>query len=433
MDTEIDEFGPGVLAKLGAVNESLGGGSTLHVVSDERIWAAEGRRLEAALRENGLGFELLLLAGAPPPYADEALVTFVRKALAAEDFLPLAFGAGTINDVVKRASFELGRRYVCVPTAPSVDGYTSFGAAITVKGFKLSLECPAPFAVVADAELLARAPGELLASGYGDLVAKVPGGVDWMIADAIGVEKLDREIFDMVQPFAMGILDKGSLVSGRDAAAIGELYRGLTASGLAMQRYRDSRPASGAEHLLSHIWEMDHLEHEGRAPSHGFKVAVGTMAMVAMQRLLFSMSAKELGEAASPIDEELLESRLSAAKAAFPPGYGLDLAIEAVRAKTLRTVDLVQRRELILAAWDALRSRALARLPELAALRGNLLDAGCPASPSDIGLTRKEFLRGILVAALIRKRYTILDLASDFGLLDYLAEALASTLEFRTP
>ena len=49
--------------------------------------------------------------------------------------------------------------------------------------------------------------------------------------------------------------------------------------GFAMQSSKSSRPASGAEHQFSHLWDMQHHTHNGVAPSHGFKVGVATLAV----------------------------------------------------------------------------------------------------------------------------------------------------------
>ena len=43
---------------------------------------------------------------------------------------------------------------------------------------------------------------------------------------------------------------------------------------------------------------------------------------------------------------------------------------------------------------------------------------GCPTKPAEIGLTEAELRRGIFVAAMIRNRYTILDLLFELGLLE---------------
>ncbi len=60
-------------------------------------------------------------------------------------------------------------------------------------------------------------------------------------------------------------------------------------SGFAMQACRKSRPASGADHLFSHIWEMQHhRDVNGELISHGFQVAIGTLASTALIEVVFA-------------------------------------------------------------------------------------------------------------------------------------------------
>jgi glycerol-1-phosphate dehydrogenase [NAD(P)+] len=423
LTTEYNIVGADAYSRLPEVCAALFGRRTILVVSDEVIWAHEGERLEAAL-SGKVSFRLSLLPGTPAPYADDNLVAKIKELIKGE--AALSFGAGSINDVVKRASHELGQQYICVPTAPSVDGYASYGAAITVKGFKTTLECPAPRAIVADSGVLARAPAELRASGYGDLVAKIAGGVDWMAADAGGIEPIHPVIWDMVQPCAMEVYGKAREIRSGDPEAIATLYGGLVASGLAMQRYHDSRPASGAEHLLSHVWEMEHLCVNGVPVSHGFKVAIGTIASTIFQRALFSKSAGELAAAAAASGDDVLERRLAAAASLLGGSPVLQPTIEAVRAKTPVGEALKARRATYLAGWDSLREKALARLPEPAVLAARMAEAGCPSTLAEISLDAASLLRGFRIAKLIRKRFTTLDLADEFGVFEELAERAAA-------
>ena len=102
---------------------------------------------------------------------------------------PVAVGAGTINDLVKRASVEAKTPgYLCVATAPSVDGYTSYGAALTVNGVKKTVPCPAPTAILADNRVIGSAPLPMIAAGYADLAAKIVAGADWHIAATLGIK-----------------------------------------------------------------------------------------------------------------------------------------------------------------------------------------------------------------------------------------------------
>ena len=80
-----------------------------------------------------------------------------------------------------------------------MDGYTAFGASIEKDGLKQTLSCPAPKAVVGDLEILQNAPENMTASGYADLLGKVTSGADWLVADALEVEKIDPTGWSLVQ------------------------------------------------------------------------------------------------------------------------------------------------------------------------------------------------------------------------------------------
>ncbi|PKL06785.1 MAG: hypothetical protein CVV53_02520 [Spirochaetae bacterium HGW-Spirochaetae-9] len=73
-----------------------------------------------------------------------------------------------------------------------------------------------------------------------------------------------------------------------------------------------------------------------------------------------------------------------------------------------------------------MRAQALARLPEPAFLIDRLKEAGCPVRLADIGLDRNSLYRGFIIASLIRQRYTTLDLADEFGLLESFAKSASS-------
>lgn len=151
------------------------------------------------MREAGLlASEPLVFPGDPAPYPDQEHLSRVEAALAEVDAVPVAVGAGTINDRTKLAAQRTGRPYLCVATAASMDGYTSFGAIVTERGFERTIGCPAPRAVIADLGVLAAAPRALSAAGYGDLLGKITAGADWIPADALGIEPIDAEAWSLV-------------------------------------------------------------------------------------------------------------------------------------------------------------------------------------------------------------------------------------------
>ncbi|HWD43375.1 MAG TPA: sn-glycerol-1-phosphate dehydrogenase [Actinomycetota bacterium] len=425
-DTEQVVIGPGAV---GAVAEVFGrtfGERTAVVVADATTWRVAGdrvqRTLEAAGRATGAPYRF------PPDTFVEATygnVERLRASFATHHAVPVAVGSGSLNDLVKRAAHEVGRPYLSVATAASMDGYTAFGAAITRDGHKQTMTCPAPRAVVADLEVLAGAPADMTASGYGDLLGKVTAGADWLVADALGAEPVDSGVWELVQgPLRAAIGRPGDLAAG-DREALRRLVEGLVSSGLAMQAHASSRPASGAEHQFSHLWEMEGLGHDRRPPlSHGFKVGVGSVAIAALyERLL----ARDLGG----LDVEALrrawptrsEAQAAVRAAHTTPG----LAEAAVAETTAKWVDadaLGRRLSLLADGWPALRDRLREQLVPAERLRELLVAAGCPTRPLELGLPAAALRDTYRRARMIRRRYTVLDLAFETGLLGELVDEL---------
>lgn len=393
-----------------AIRSLWGNDARPWLVADGNTWRAAGAEVAKILKAAGMeGPEPFLFPGTPMLHADEGNVNLLLEQFP-ENVVPVAIGGGTVNDLVKRASGLRHVSYCCVPTAPSVDGYTSSGAALTASGLKQTLPCPAPLAVVADSGILRNAPPEMFAAGYADLMAKIPAGADWLAADTLGIEAVDPAVWELVQTPLRDNLS--------DPSDVRRVFTGLAATGYAMQLYRDSRPASGADHLVSHIWEMENLCCNGKPVSHGFKVAIGTVTSTALYEALFSLSEQEARRLARPgLDRAGREAEIDALLSVGT--YGA--ATRTIALDKFREGDaLAERRELIYRNWETLRKRILHQLYPLEELTRRLTAAGCPVKPADIQLGREQFLHGIRTAQLIRKRYTVLDLVYELGLLEEL-------------
>ena len=425
-DTAQVVIGAGALGSVGEVFGRSFGERAAVVVADATTWRVAGeqvqRRLEAAGRATVPPYRF------PPDhfvYAEYGNIERLREAIATHDAVPVAVGSGSLNDIVKRAAHEAGRPYLSVATAASMDGYTAFGAAITKDGYKQTMTCPAPRAVVADLEVLAGAPPAMTASGYGDLLGKVTAGADWLVADALGVEPVDPQVWELVQgPLREAVGRPGELAAG-DQEALERLVEGLVMSGLAMQAHASSRPASGAEHQFSHLWEMEGLGHDRQPPlSHGFKVGVGSIAVAALyerllERDLAALDVAALGDA-WPGPEEA-----EAAVRAAHTTPGLDeAAVAETMAKHADPETLGRRLALLADRWPALRDRLGGQLLGARRLRELLAAAGCPTRPSELGLTAPAFRDTYRRARMIRRRYTVLDLAAETGLLDECVDEL---------
>lgn len=426
-DTKIAIVGAGAIDQVAGVFRQLFGDAPAIVVGDERTMAVAGNRVLASLRAGGVEcLEPYVFPGEPELYAKYENCEILRDALRALPGNAVAVGAGTLNDIVKRASSELGRQYLQVGTAASMDGYTAFGGSIALNGFKNTLDCPAPAGSISDLTVMAAAPQAMTASGYGDLLGKIPAGADWMLADALGVEPIDPAVWELVQgPLRASLARPEALASG-DVGACGELAEGLVMSGLAMQAHKSSRPASGAEHQFSHVWEMEGhgVDFKPRRLSHGFKVAVGSVAMAALYELLLDYDVEAVDADAAASAWPTKDAMEAHVRALHPDPKLVEETVRQQLAKWIPADALAARIVRLQGAWPELKARLRAQLLPASELQEMLRRAGAPAHPDEIGLAWDRFRLTYLRAGHIRKRYTALDTASELGILDALVERL---------
>jgi glycerol-1-phosphate dehydrogenase [NAD(P)+] len=428
MDTKFLVVEPDCLARTAEILPQINTkGLPVLLVCDEHTRKVAGERVAGILKARGIPCEEFVLK--PGPYkmvtADYEGVELIRDRLKSPGAFALVVGSGTLNDLVKRASGELEQPYICVGTASSMDGYCSFGASLVYQGYKTTLPCPPPAAVIADTAILKAAPYEMTASGYGDLYAKLAAGVDWMLADRLGIEKIHRESWDLVQKDLPSWVASPEKLRRGDDEAFSALFKGLTMAGLAMQVYKDSRPASGAEHMISHVWEMRHLSRPDGVPySHGFKVSVGTSLTVPLMMALYRLDPAEISPAACLKRRESWEDRQAAVERFFPdPKIGATV-LKVCRDKWLDPGALERRMETLREILPELRAFAGERLASPEKVTGDLKKAGCPTTVEEFGLTRRDLKETVMKAQMIRARYTSLDAIYETGLLPELLDRL---------
>lgn len=431
--TETADFitGAGCRAALPQILRTHFPGKTAVIVADEITFAVAGRELQTRLEEAQLcAHAPFIFPGKPVLHGEYSHIARLRDALAAypPDVIPVAVGAGTINDIVKRAAFETQRRYVVVATAASVDGYSSFGAAIVKDGFKQTLECAAPLVIVADIEILRDAPPEMTAAGYADLMSKIPAGADWILADVVGADPIDLPVWDMVQADLRAWLAHPEKLRAGDLPTFEMLFEGLTMTGLAMQVIRKSRPASGAEHLLSHIWEMQgHRDAQGEPVSHGFQVSIGTLASTALMETVLARDIRTLDIDAVCQRWQPWEARAAEIQRAFDGTPFIAQVLRESQAKYLTREQLRTRLEIIVSGWDELRQRVARQLFPYQELKRTLQIAACPVTPAAIQLDRQRLRETYRLAQMIRNRYTILDFAFELNWFESCVEEILAS------
>lgn len=381
--------------------EGLELGRKLAVVSDPITHALMGGRIERALASRA---EIQSLVLPDHPHADDETAQRIADATASADAL-VAVGAGTINDLCKFATAGAGKPYVIYGTAPSMNGYVSTTAAITVHGHKKSLAAHAPLGVFLDLGVLASAPPRMIRSGLGDSLCRTTSQADWLLAHLI---------FDQpyrLAPFVLLADDEEPLFSQSDALMRGDLpamerlVRTLLLSGFGTAICGSSHPASQGEHLISHFTDMLG-DPAWPAAFHGEQIAVTTMTMARLQEKMLQERAPRV--AADTADE----AKLLAV-------FGEDLGRSCWQDFSQKRLD-ARRAEAVNArlaeGWDRIRGEIERIIRPAANLDRTLQRASAPRTPDDLGWPSAFYAHAVENARLIRNRYTFLDFAANSGM-----------------
>lgn len=250
------------------------GFKNITIICDENTYAAAGEEIKEIIPKGkfiNLKSENL--------HANEIAVQKVYECLAVENDVLIALGSGTIHDITRYVAYNKDIPFISVPTAASVDGFVSTVAAMTWRGYKKTFTAVSPIYVVADTDIFKEAPYRLTASGVSDLIGKYTALVDWKISSIVIGEYICNKVCNMEIDAVNKLCEcVDDLVLGK-SEAYEQLMYALILSGLAMQIIGNSRPASGAEHHMSHLWEMEVINKHLDA-YHGEKVSVGLILVM---------------------------------------------------------------------------------------------------------------------------------------------------------
>ena len=231
----------------------------------------------------------------------------------------IGVGGGKAIDLAKMASDELGIGFVSVPTAASHDGIVSGRASIPEGDIRHSVAADPPLAVVADTGILADAPWELTTAGCADIISNYTAVKDWRLAHRLQDVEYSEYAGALSEMTAeMLVANADSIKPGLEESAW-IVVKALVSSGVAMSIAGSSRPASGAEHLVSH--QLDRIA-PGRA-LHGHQVGVASIVIeylhsgeggdwTRIRDALASIDAPTTAEALGIEPEEMIEALTTA-------------------------------------------------------------------------------------------------------------------------
>jgi glycerol-1-phosphate dehydrogenase [NAD(P)+] len=291
-----------------------------------------------------------------------------------------------------------------------MNGYASSNIAPSIRGVKRVIPGTVPRAILAMPSVIAGAPAELTAAGLGDVIAKPVSMSDW---------KLNQLLFDDYYcPFCAGLvrdlegayLDHPEAVRARQPDALRALFEALVLSGVAMTFAGTSAPASGGEHMISHVLDMTAALQGMRHDYHGRQVGLGTLFAAALYERVLALEAPAFRYRAEPTDRVYWQA--------------LAGVVEEEHALKRSKAERAAARLAQPGVWERVRATLAPMTRPAAAIKDCLRKAGAAHRLTDIGCTRERFLAAAQHAHQIRERYTVIDLARAAGVLPGAAQEI---------
>jgi glycerol-1-phosphate dehydrogenase [NAD(P)+] len=380
------------------------------IIGDRNTLTACGNELGSALALRGYSVRTIELDA----YADLADAESLAADLAAlAGSFAIAVGSGTVNDLVKHATYLRGEEYGCVATAASMNGYTSSVAALSVGGVKRTLSSQAPRFVIADADVLARAPEAMSRAGLADLLSKAVSSADWKLAHLVTGEPYCETPIELANDAVERAVQTAPALRIGDPSAAAALFEALLASGTSMTVAGHSAPASGGEHLISHFLDMTAKEAPGgpRAPAlHGLQVGVGTRICCRLWETVLDM---DVPTATQPTEAFEVSARIRETAPWLRPETASAIADIGQEKLTALGANGMARREALTKRWDEIRDRFQEDVRQAGRFTRILDTVQVPGSAEELGAAPEELSAAIRLGRFIRDRYTILDLADD--------------------
>lgn len=256
------------------------------IVADKITFNVAGQKLSDSLNASNVETEVVLIQPNEQGdvIANEIALIEAMLGISQDSEVVIAVGSGTIHDITRFSSFKMGKPFISVPTAPSVDGFNSMGAPVVIKGVKTTYQMQSPIAIFADLTILKEAPQEMIAAGFGDMLAKFTSLADWRFSHLTAGEPYCSLSASITEASLKKCVDNVDLIAAANEEGIRILIESLIESGLAMLLVGHSSPASGGEHHLSHYWEMEFLKQDKPQVLHGAKVGVSTQLILKLYK-----------------------------------------------------------------------------------------------------------------------------------------------------
>lgn len=373
------------------------------LIADENTYMVCGKIIEEKLKKEKINYDLLILP--KDAHADEKNICKVLLYINNNPIL-VSIGSGSLTDIVRFIAYKLHLRFISVPTAPSMDGYASSVAALTIDNLKTTVNAKTPEMIFSNLDVIKNSPEILKKAGFGDLIGKFTALTDWRLANLLIDETFNEGVAEEMYKACENTLEN---IEEEDFEKL--LLESLVKSGELIAIVGNSRPASGSEHHIAHYLEFLGYDHY-----HGIKVGLATIYVIKLYEKLSELDLDKIDKYLNfyvDIDawkEEIEEN--------FP------MIHERVIAENQERITLFNDstyREKILKKIYINKDKIYALAHNLLSKKGEIIRAykkiNFSIDPQKWNIKEEDIKRAIRYSLYIRDRFTILTLLQILGVL----------------
>jgi len=352
---------------------------------------------------------------------DERACGEVLLSIQPETEFLVSVGSGSITDTVRVNATRTKLPFVCVGTAPSMDGYTSVVAPLLLRGVKIHRAGVCPEIIVCDIDILRTAPLAMVQSGVGDVLGKYIAKADWMIGNIINGEAYCPTCGQIVLEAVDKLIANVDEIYRRTEKGIRILIEALLLAGVTIMIVGHTRAVASVEHNIAHYWEMKQLQRGNHPPAHGASVGVATL-------LCWPLFLRFAGEDLSRLDLEKIKARRISREARIQWlrfSYGEEAASAIIKDNPGDFLTWEEQLQRINAAREHFHEiqEVISGLPSLERIQAAMQALHAPMTPDDLQVDDPLLNVSMHCAKDYRTRYTLFKLIDECGLMEEYLQA----------
>lgn len=409
--------GRNLIDRMPGIIEKRGLGSHCVLVADATTWNVAGKRAAETLKRAGFTVQTCILTGdGGEMFPDERSCGEVLLSILPDTEFLVSVGSGTVTDTVRLNATRTGLPFVCVGTAPSMDGYISVVAPLLLRKFKIQRAGVCPDIILCDLDILATAPDHMIAWGVGDVLGKYIAKADWIIGNIINDEPCCPLCLSIVTDAANQLMENVEAIRDKTEMGMRILIEALLLSGLSGMIVGHTRPVASVEHNMAQFWEMKQLMLGKEPPPHGSSVGVSTLLMLP----LFKRFAQE---DLSRLDLDDIRARRITREARerfVLSAYGEQGGSTIIRDNPGDFLTWEEQERRIRRAQERFEDirAAIDEMPDVSQIEHVMRTLGAHMTPAEEGIDNTLLSLSMRCAKDYRERYTLLKTIDECGLLD---------------